>query len=195
MIAFLRGALLEKTPQQAVVDVGGVGYRLFITLGGYEMLPAVGQPAQIQTVTVVREDAFLLYGFADKAEKEMFLKLISVTRIGPKLACAVLSGMKPDALRNAVVGGDKTSLSKIPGVGGKTAERIIMELKDKFGPQLSPVDGAPAAGQNMLDAVAALVNLGYQKAHAEKAVVKVGEENQGSDLASLIRKSLKELSR
>jgi len=196
MIAFLRGTVLEKTPQYAVIDVGGVGYRVFITLGGYEMLPGPGQEARIPTVTVTREDALHLYGFADKAEKEMFLKLVSVTRIGPKLACAILSGTKPEALRNAVLGGDKTALSKIPGVGGKTAERIIMELKDKLGPQFpqARAEGVTAEARNMADAMAALLNLGYQKAHAEKALLKAMEETSGADLAMLIRKSLKNLS-
>lgn len=192
MIAYLRGALLEKTPQTAVMDVNGVGYRLFITLSGYESLPPAGQQAQMHTVTIAREDALHLYGFADKAEKEMFLKLISVTRIGPKLACAILSGIRPDALINAVAGGDKTRLSKVPGVGGKTAERIIMELKDKLGPMTPVAEGAATPDRNVADAVAALVNLGYQKAQAEKAAQKAAEDS--ATLAELIRKSLKLLS-
>ncbi|MBI5178869.1 MAG: Holliday junction branch migration protein RuvA [Nitrospinae bacterium] len=192
MIAFLRGTLLEKSPQTAVMDVNGVGYRLFITLSGYESLPQAGQPAQMHTVTIAREDALHLYGFADKAEKEMFLKLNSVTRIGPKLACAILSGIRPDALANAVAAGDKTRLSKVPGVGGKTAERIIMELKDKLGPAVVTAEGAATPDRDVSDAVAALVNLGYQKAHAEKAALKAAEDS--TTLAELIRKSLKLLS-
>jgi Holliday junction DNA helicase RuvA len=191
MIAFVRGILAEKNPQHAVVEAGGVGYNVSITLGCYEGLPEVGGEVQIPTATIVREDAFMLYGFADRAEKEMFLKLISVTRVGPKLACGVLSGMKTDALRAAIFTGDKAAMSKIPGVGGKTAERIIMELKDKVGP-MSAQTGAPAGGGDgkAYDAVAALVNLGYQKAQAEKAVARVLGENPAAEIGMIIRKAL-----
>lgn len=194
MIAHLRGTLLEKKPQYAVIDAGGVGYRLFITLAGYESLPREGEAAQMPTVTIAREDALHLYGFANRDEKEMFLKLISVTRIGPRLACAILSGVRPDALESAIVTGDKTRLSKIPGVGAKTAERIILELKDKFGP--STISHAPEneAQRNMADALAALVNLGYQKKDAEKTLLKITAESPDASLADLLKKSLKLLS-
>ncbi len=194
MIAHLRGTLLEKKPQYAVIEAGGVGYRLFITLSGYESLPREGEPAQMPTVTIAREDALHLYGFASRDEKEMFLKLISVTRIGPRLACAILSGVRPDALENAIVTGDKTRLSKIPGVGAKTAERIILELKDKFGP--STISAAPEneAQRNIADALAALVNLGYQKKDAEKTLLKITAESPDASLADLLKKSLKHLS-
>jgi Holliday junction DNA helicase RuvA len=195
VIAFVKGILAEKNPQQAVVEAGGVGYLVFITLGCYELLPEVGKETLVHTATIVREDAFQLYGFSDKAEKEMFNKLISVTRVGPKLACGVLSGIKTEALRNAILGNDKTALSKIPGVGGKTAERIIMELKDKLGPQVLHLgQTTPGVENNMGDAIAALLNLGYQKAQAEKAVIKAGSENPGADIGLIIRKSLKIIS-
>ncbi len=194
MIAFLRGTLVQKGPQNAVIEVGGVGYNVFITLGCFEALPEGGAQTFIPTATIVREDAFLLYGFADAVEKEMFLKLISVTRVGPKLACAVLSGIKAESFRAAVLGGDKSALSRVPGVGGKTAERIIMELKDKLGPAFHHPGGQTGADATTGDAVAALVNLGYQKAHAEMAVAKVFGGNPDADVGTIIRKSLAELS-
>lgn len=190
MIAFVRGILTEKSPQHAVVEAGGVGYNISITLGCYETLPDPGAEVSIPTATIVREDAFMLYGFADRDEKEMFLKLISVTRVGPKLACGVLSGIKTDALRTAIYTGDKASMSKIPGVGGKTAERIIMELKDKVGPSSTPGGfPTPAEGKSS-DAVAALVNLGYQKGQAEKAVGTALRENPTADIGVIIRRAL-----
>lgn len=194
MIAFLRGTLVQKSPQSAVIEVGGVGYNVFVTLGCFEALPERGAQTFVPTVTIVREDAFLLYGFADAGEKEMFIKLISVTRVGPKLACAVLSGIKAESLRAAVLGGDKSTLSRVPGIGGKTAERIIMELKDKLGPLSPQAGGLTGADATASDAVAALVNLGYQKAHAERAVAKVFGGNPGADVGTIIRKSLAELS-
>ncbi len=194
MIAHLRGTLLEKMPQYAVIEAGGVGYRLFITLAGYESLPREGEPAQMPTVTIAREDALHLYGFANREEKEMFVKLISVTRIGPRLACAILSGVRPDALENTIVTGDKTKLSKIPGVGAKTAERIILELKDKFGPSLASTTPENEAQRNMADALAALLNLGYQKKDAEKTLLKITAESPDATLADLLKKSLKHLS-
>jgi Holliday junction DNA helicase RuvA len=194
MIASLKGVLAEKHPQYAVIDVGGVGYRVFITLGCYEMFPQAGKEVFVQIVTIVREDAFHLYGFADSMEKEMFLKLISVTRVGPKLACGILSGIKTEALKQAVLGNDKTALSKVPGVGGKTSERIIMELKDKLGPSFVGGAGTPEARRDLSDAIEALVNLGYKKAQAETAVLKVSRENPDADIASIIRKALQAVS-
>ncbi len=191
MIAYLKGTLIEKTPQYAVIDAGGVGYRAFITLNCYDALPEAGEKAELHTVTISREDTLHLYGFSDRMEKEMFLKLISVSRIGPKLACSILSGAKPDALRNAIVNQDKAAFSRMPGVGKKTAERLIMELKDKFEPSLK---AAPMAGTDAADAVTALVNLGYKEARARMAVSKILDEHPGAGLSELIRKSLQKLS-
>lgn len=194
MIAHLRGTVLEKNPQYAVVEVGGVGYRVFITLAGYDALPAPGREAGLHTVTIAREDALLLYGFVSREEKEMFLKLVSVTRIGPRLACAILSGMRPEALTAAVLGADKTTLSKIPGVGGKTAERIILELKDKLVPLESVSAQASEGAAVKHDALEALVNLGYARKEAEKAVAKTVAENPSAPLGEILRKVLKSLS-
>lgn len=193
MIAFLHGKLLEKTPQHAVIDVGGVGYRVFVTLNGYESLPLPGGDVKLHTVTISREDALHLYGFGEAEEKEMFLKLITVSRIGPKLACSILSGVTVDRLRSAIASRDKESFSKIPGVGPKTAERIIMELKDKIGPEIGKVVETDS-DKNVSDATAALVNLGYQKTKAQAVVMKVKSENPDIELGDLIRKSLKSLS-
>ncbi len=194
MIAHLRGTLIEKTPHYAVIEAGGVGYRVFITLAGYEALPHEGEGAALHIVTIVREDALHLYGFPERGEKEMFLLLTSVTRIGPRLACSILSGVRPDALRAAVTAGDKTRLAKVPNVGAKTAERIIMELKDKFGP--AAISAAPhtEGERTMADALAALLNLGYQKKDAEKALLKTMGESPNADLADLLKRTLKLLS-
>jgi Holliday junction DNA helicase RuvA len=193
MIAYLKGTLIEKSPQEAVINVGGVGYRVLITLNCYDALPQPGGTAEIHTLTISREDALHLYGFADREERVMFKKLVTVSRIGPKLACSILSGTKTEALRRAIVSQDKASFARIPGVGAKTAERIIMELKDKFAgePAGIPLTGAE---REMADAVAAMVNLGYKNADALKAVSEAAKNNSGADLAELIRKSLKILS-
>jgi len=192
MIAYLKGTLIDKTPQYAVIDTGGVGYRAFITLNCYDALPSVGEKAELHIITIAREDILHLYGFSDRMEKEMFLKLISVSRIGPKLACSILSGAKPDALRSAIVTRDNDAFSRMPGVGKKTAERLIMELKDKLEPALSEI--APMAGRDSVDAITALVNLGYKETRARSAVSKIMEERPNAGLSELIRKSLQKLS-
>ncbi|GMT42815.1 MAG: Holliday junction ATP-dependent DNA helicase RuvA [bacterium] len=191
MIAYIKGTVVEKTPQYAVIDVNGVGYRLFITLDSYETLPEPGGRAELHAVTISREDAMHLYGFSNRPEKDMFLKLITVSRIGPKLACSILSGVKPDALQRAIVTRDTASFARIPGIGKKTAERIIMELKDKFEPGVyaAPLTGADL---NISDAVAALVNLGYKQPQAQKTVSDVFNKNPGLELGDLIRKSLQQ---
>lgn len=191
MIAYLKGTLIDKTPQYAVIDAGGVGYRAFITLNCYDALPQTGEKAELHTVTISREDSLHIYGFSDRMEKEMFLKLISVSRIGPKLACSILSGARPDALHRAIVTQDKDAFSRMPGVGKKTAERLIMELKDKLEPDLKT---APTAGGDSADAIAALLNLGYKETRARTAVSKILDENPGASLGELIRKSLQKLS-
>jgi len=132
MIAWLKGRLLEKKPAELLLDVNSVGYRLFITFPTYESLPAIGSTTELYTVTVAREDSLTLYGFSSTNEKELFLKLTSVTRIGPKLALQALSGMNVDKMRVAIIKSDVGTLSQTPGIGKKTAERIVMELKDKL---------------------------------------------------------------
>ncbi len=192
MIGWLKGTVLDKSPSNLLLNVNSVGYRLFITLSTYEKLPAKGLGTELYTVTVSREDALHLYGFADMDEKEMFLKLISVTRVGPKLACQALSGTTAGEMRKAIAKGDHIALSKRPGIGKKTAERIIMELKDKIGE--TAIDEALPHGDAGEDAVAALENLGYKKAESMKAVAKVLKEDGSVELSAIIRGALKLLS-
>src|SRR3954464_418969 len=134
MIAFLEGKLVNSLPTQAAIDVNGVGYEVFIPLSSYDKLPPIGQPIRILTHLHVREDAHILYGFMTAAERDLFRLLVNnVTGIGPKLGLAVLSGMSVNNFKSAVVNSDVTALSKISGLGKKTAERIVLELKDKLG--------------------------------------------------------------
>jgi len=179
MITFLHGKLIEALPTQVVVDVNGIGYEALIPLSSYDKLPAPGQEVKLLTHLVVREDAHILYGFMTSAERDLFRMLINtVSGIGPKIALNVLSGMNPTAFRGAVANGDVKSLSQISGVGRKTAERIVVELKDKIGAAgaweatsaqraLSPED------QKVNDAVLALMALGFKQLEAHDSVRKV----------------------
>jgi len=195
VIGSLRGRLARKTPQQIIVDVGGVGYRLLVSLTTFYALPEEGGDVALEIFTGVREDAIHLYGFLDLREKRLFEQLITVSKIGPKLALNILSGMAGDELRRAIVSGDVAHLSTVPGVGTKTAERMVVELRDKvsLAEDAPPPEVAPGPGrdgkQSVDDAVAALVNLGYRRKEAEKAVS--GAARQGAaGLEALIRGSL-----
>ena len=176
MITFLSGKLTMALPTQAIVDVNGVGYETLIPLSSYDRLPPVGQPVQILTHLHVREDAHILYGFMSTAERDLFRLLVnSVSGIGPKLALAVLSGMSVNNFKHAVVNGDVASLAKISGLGKKTAERIVLELKDKLGVaaawEAASATHAPSeedAAAN--EAVLALIALGYKQVDAHKTV-------------------------
>ena len=176
MITFLRGKLTDVLPTQVVIDVNGVGYEILIPLSSYDKLPAAGNDAQLLTHLAIREDAHVLYGFATAPERDMFRLLINtVSGIGPRLALNVLSGMSVIALRGAVANGDVKALSQISGVGKKTAERIVVELKDKIGPAgaweaISSQRGLSAADQKINDAVLALVALGYKQVEAHDMV-------------------------
>ncbi len=176
MITFLAGTLAAALPTQAVVDVRGVGYELLIPLSSYDRLPVVGQPVHILTHLHVREDAHILYGFMTAAERDLFRLLVNnVSGIGPKLALAVLSGMSVGNFKSAVVHGDVAMLSKISGLGKKTAERIVLELKDKLGVaaawEAASSANAPTAEQGQAnEAVLALIALGYKQVEAHKAV-------------------------
>jgi len=176
MIAFLQGRLVEALPTRATVEVRGVGYDVLIPLSSYDKLPTPGGEVTLLTHLAVREDAHVLYGFMTVAERELFRMLIdSVSGIGPKIALSILSGMNPITFRGAVAGGDVKALSQIPGVGKKTAERMVVELRDKIGVaaaweaasaqrQLSPED------QKLHDAVRALIALGFKQIEAHDAV-------------------------
>ena len=177
MITFLRGKLLEALPTQIVVDVTGVGYEVLIPLSSFDKLPSRGADITILTHLSIREDAHVLYGFMTAAERDMFRLLVhTVSGIGPKIALNILSGINVSALRSAVASGDVKSLSQISGVGKKTAERIVVELKDKLGKSaaLLPGGATPTAGspeeEKLNDAIAALVVLGFKQPEAHEAV-------------------------
>ena len=176
MISFLRGKLVDAVPTQITVEVNGVGYSVLIPLSSFDKLPAAGQEVNILTHLAVREDAHVLYGFMTSAEREMFRLLINnVSGIGPKIALNVLSGMNVTALRGAVANGDIKSLSQISGVGKKTAERIVVELKDKIGPAgaweaSSAQHALSKTDQKTNDAVLALVALGFKQNEAYESV-------------------------
>jgi holliday junction DNA helicase RuvA len=176
MISFLHGTVVEALPTQVTLNVQGVGYDVLIPLSSFDKLPAPGKEVKILTHLAVREDAHVLYGFMTSAEREMFRLLINtVSGIGPKLALNVLSGMNVTALRGAVAGGDVRALSQISGVGRKTAERIVVELKDKIG-AAGAWEAASAAralsphDQKVNDAVLALMALGFKQLEAHEAV-------------------------
>jgi len=176
MITFLQGKLVEALPTQVTVEVHGIGYDVLIPLSSYDKLPAPGQEVKLLTHLAIREDAHVLYGFVTTAERDLFRLLINtVSGIGPKTALNVLSGMSPTAFRGAVANGDVKALSRISGVGRKTAERIVVELKDKFG--VAATWEANAARhtlapeeQKMSDAVLALLALEFKPAQAQEAV-------------------------
>lgn len=176
MITFLHGNLIESLPTQVVVDVKGVGYEVLIPVSSFDKLPAPGQEVKILTHLVVREDAHLLYGFMTAAERDLFRLLInSVGGIGPKTALNILSGINVTAFRGAVANGDVKTLSQISGVGKKTAERIIIELKDKLGKggaleATSAGRGLSESDQKFNDAALALMALGFKTAEAQESV-------------------------
>lgn len=177
MYAYIAGTLAEKRPTDAVVDVGGIGYHLHIATSTYERLPGIDKPVRLFTYFHVREDASLLYGFLSKDEKRVFEVMLGVSGVGPKLALAALSAMSPADLRAHVIHGDTAVLTSIPGVGRKTAERLIVELKDRFA-DMEPVEGAAATAADpnqatRADALAALESLGFARATAEKNLQRV----------------------
>ncbi len=198
MIAALRGLLAEKGPSDAVIDVGGVGYRVTFSAVSLSKLPAVGEPLHVRVRTVVREDALDLYGFLSRAEEELFLLLTSVSQVGPKLAVHVLSGLEVEELVAALAKGDVARLTKIHGVGKKTADRLVLELKEKV--KLLAVEGEGKAGGRAAaragarsDLVSALVNLGYRDAQAEAVAAAVAERAGEAPFEAQLREALKAL--
>lgn len=198
MIASLNGVVAEKNLTDAIIDVQGVGYRVNLSLISLALLPEPGTHAQLRIRTVVREDAFDLYGFLTRAEEELFLLLTSVSHVGPKVGMSVLSGLDTESLVAAIAKGDVARLTKIHGVGKKTAERIVLELKDKV--KGLSVEGAgkgtpsKTAPPVTSDLVSALVNLGYREVQAE-AAARTATEHAGEDAAFelLFREALKAL--
>jgi Holliday junction DNA helicase RuvA len=191
MIAHLRGRVLSKSPQTVVVEASGVGYEVAISIPTFTALPAEGNEVSLLIHTHVREDALALFGFMSQTEKRLFEKLLGISGIGPKLALTVLSGLPPERLLAAIHGQDHATLTRIPGVGKKTAERIVLELKDKL-QELTPTTIAGIATPVSEDVLSALVNLGYPRAVAQKGVEAAiaRDPNAGKDFETLFRASM-----
>lgn len=194
MIAQIEGNLIRKSPDEVVIDVSGVGFSLIVSLPTFYKLPEDGR-VLLHTYTHVREDALQLYGFWDQEEKKVFKLLIGVTKIGPKLARNILSGLSAKSLERAIGGNDLGAISAIPGVGRKTAERIVIELRDKVGAADQATGAKPSASSFENDAVSALINLGYKQADSQKIVKKILAENNGLTLEELIKDALRKLGR
>ncbi len=185
MIAHLRGTLLSKSPNAAVVECGGVGYDLAISVQCYTRLPQESHSVALHVNTQVREDAIALFGFLDRDEKRLFEKLITISGVGPKLAITLLSGVEAAALAHAIRSADHALLVRVPGIGKKTAERIVLELKDKLeGLAASPAAEAPetATGGAVDDVLSAMVNLGYTRVAAQKAIESAIHSSGSTDL-------------
>lgn len=200
MISHLNGILSRKSPTEIVVDVNGVGYAVSIPLSTYEKLGDTGSAVTILTHTHVREDILQLYGFATEAEREIFRLLISVSGIGPKIAQGILSGVQPNELQNLIAQADVSSLTAIPGVGRKTAERLIVELRDKIAKLdtgLLSSGPADAAQGIRAEALMALISLGYNRAAAEKSIRAALQELNGKEasIQELLKQALKSAGR
>jgi Holliday junction DNA helicase RuvA len=197
MIGYLRGVLVDKRPNQILVDVGGVGYLVNIPLSTFYALGDLHAEVTLLIHTHVSEDSLALYGFLTAREKHFFELLISASRIGPKLAVRILSGLGVDDLVPAINHGDLTQLERIPGVGKKTAERIVFELRDKLAAMEAAEQEKPAASRTGVeaDAISALLNLGYDRRAAEKAVGEAKRNGAGPGFEALLRAALQQLSR
>ena len=194
MIAHLRGRLISKTPGQAIVEAAGVGYDVTISIPTFSELPAAGNEVSLHIHTHVREDALALYGFLHAKDKQLFERLISVSGIGPKLAITILSGMPVDTMVSAIRSNDHATLTRIPGIGRKTAERLVVELRDKleqFGTPPAPRTTTPIEE----DVLSALLNLGFQRAAAERALVSAAKNGGRESFDVLFRESLATLSK
>ena len=193
MIAHLRGKLFAKTPGQAIVEAGGVGYDIVISVPTFTALPREGSEVSLYIHTHVREDTLALFGFLERDEKRLFERLITVSGVGPRLAITILSGLNPERTIAAIRAQDHATLTRIPGVGKKLAERLVVELKEK----LDDFAVAPAAkieaGPAAEDVLSALVNLGYQRAAAEKAIetAVAKDKSAGENFDELFRLALK----
>lgn len=196
MIAYLRGLLLEKHPGQLIVDVQGVGYEVTIPISAYSSLPEKGSEVRLHIHTHVREDAFSLFGFIAAGDKAVFEKLITVSGIGPKLAITALGGLAAPELATAIRSGAIDQLVRIPGVGKKTAERMVLELRDKLDLTGLPARADAAAPKphfdpNEEDVISALMNFGAARASAEAAVVKAKSSSEPNSFDALFRRALK----
>jgi len=197
MIAHLIGKLIYKSPDHSIVDVNGIGYKIFTPLSTYYVLPKTGESVTLHIHTRVREDELKLFGFLTEEEQTIFEKLITINKVGPKLALGILSGMSPENLLTAIMNNDAARLSSIPGVGKKTAERLTLEMKDKLSDltfEMAHQQDTEVPEGPYEDALSALVNLGYKKPQAEKSLKsaynKIGKD---SSLEDLIKESLNNL--
>ncbi|MER3430912.1 MAG: Holliday junction branch migration protein RuvA [Blastocatellia bacterium] len=200
MIANLRGILIEKQPTYVIVEAGGIGYEVWIPLSTFYQIGEVGAEVSLRTYTSVREDAIQLFGFSTARERELYIKLISVQGIGVRSAISMLSGMDADEIITALKNNDLAKLTAIPGVGRKTAERLVIELRDKvaeIGPQQIVRDDKAAAATDRIydDALSALLNLGYQKSAAEKALRAANNEVSEPNVQRILRAALRNLAR
>lgn len=198
MIGYLRGALLEKSPNEVILECGGVGYEVVIPISTFTALPQDSSPVALRIYTHVREDAIVLFGFATAEEKNVFERLISVSGIGPKLAITVLSGLATGDLVAAIRGSDIQRLTRIPGVGKKTAERMVLELKDKLtlGPEgtvtstKQPLAASEPIAPLERDVLSALLNLGCSRPSAEEAIRKLKERGAPPDFENFFRAAM-----
>ena len=197
MIARLTGRLSDKSPGQIIIDVQGIGYQVLIPFSTYYALGEPGETVSLHIYTHVKEDALSLYGFSTPAEKKVFTQLIQISGIGPKLGITILSGLPAEELIRAIGRGDAARLNAIPGVGKKTAERMLLELRDKLEAAVFEVDGATAAALSpdsvQRDVVSALVNLGYPAKRAEAAASKSWQEGAERGFEELLRAALRRL--
>jgi len=195
MIGSVRGRIASKTPPQLMVDVGGLGYELEAPMSTFFHLPAVGEEVSLLTHLVVREDAHVLYAFATEAERRLFRSLIKVSGVGPKIALALLSGISVEAFSRCVVNEDITALTKVPGIGRKTAERLVMEMRDRLKDPETPAGVAPVAtgASPESEAYGALIALGYRPAEATRLLKAVGPGTHSTE--ELIRRALQGASR
>ena len=189
MIGSLAGRLSHKTASDIIVDVGGVGYRVIVPLGVLSDLPPVGDDVFLFIYTHVREDAIHLFGFATEGEKKVFTTLLGISGIGPKVALSIVSGIPYEEFLMAVEAEDITRLTRIPGLGKKTAQRLVLELRGKL-----PREGGPAGGSEYDDALSALMNLGYKRQEA-LAAIELATKDGRSDIESVLREALKRLGR
>jgi len=190
MIEHVRGVLQYKSPAFIVIETGGIGYKISLPLSNYELLPAEGDEIKINTYLHCREDGLSLYGFFNQEERDFFLLLISISKIGPKSALRMLSSISPSEFKKAIKRGDLTTLTDIPGIGKKTAQRLILELKEKIAEEEEIIE----VGDEELvkDALSALFSLGYTRNEARRAIKEaIDSSKQEIDLASLIKEALK----
>jgi Holliday junction DNA helicase RuvA len=193
MIAHLRGKLIHKEPGQAIVEAAGVGYDVAISVPTFTALPSVGAEAALHIHTQVSDDQIALFGFLEREEKRLFERLITVSGVGPKLAIKMLSGLNPERTVQAIRGQDHTQLTRIPGVGKKLAERLVVELKDKLDDFAVAPAPTSVAGPAVDDVLSALVNLGYQRVAAERAIEQAvaKDKSLSADFDGLFRGALK----